>query len=874
MFDANSVNSVQDLMNVLSEDPTPVIHTLLKDLIDELERQEYLGDIVRQLVEKCFELLDGNKNVQPTRTPFGPAATRSVFDNFLSPTVVLNSLLRDKRVAAVVAALPFFHLPPNWPTSIPNIHQIPQMYLHNPVYIENSSIKGTAMEHRTLLGRVLRVAPDMHDSKVVEMFKDSFRQPRNVVEGKINEVRSRVQSIQDMAADVLLSLLKEKTAKSQAIEWLMNSAILNQEVEKDRPSPLIGASSGFMVNLGAVALRLAAPVMDDREKLKKVDFYYLFSNDGNNLYPQDLTKLMPTNCLTSLVPNISIPAEPSNVKDPTFISQSFFMCWRILHLGMVPQCNRYVNTLRGLNHYAHGLETGDPHAVHYFVLKMVTDIQLLHPDLLRRVVTMCSAAATRFMEVLETTESYQRDTVNRSVWLLSPLDLTEDQKTLLLRLPEHMIDDIMTMLLFVSKTAPSILRDAPLDGVLSMILFFLRRPWAVQSPHLRAKFGQVLYHVFLPVADRGREEMYTHQPSVDGPQTSLLSAHLDAQKFLAPALLLLYGDVERTGFYEKLSNRRSIMVVLKHLWTLPTHRPAFQGIATINVDTTHLQDETTGSSSSAERNQNSFVRFANGLLNETNSLVATTLDKLSEIRKIQLLMQNGPEWSSLPEDEKTRIKERHENNENECKGTAGLCLETLNMLNYLTSDPMIRGPFLFDEILPRFTSTLLNVLQRIVGQKSLEIKVDNIESYNFQPKTMLAEVVQAMSHFYDSEAFWKAVAEDSFYSDGSPIRKAISTVSRLGLVTPEIVQNMTFFYDQVQKTRTSLVDLESLVEDAPFEFMDPLLDTLMRDPVRLPTSGTVVDRSTIAQHLLNTEIGKYIGFPMPSFSPYCLNFSL
>ena len=34
------------------------------------------------------------------------------------------------------------------------------------------------------------------------------------------------------------------------------------------------------------------------------------------------------------------------------------------------------------------------------------------------------------------------------------------------------------------------------------------------------------------------------------------------------------------------------------------------------------------------------------------------------------------------------------------------------MLNYLTSDEIIREPFLLDAILPRFTSTLLNVLQR------------------------------------------------------------------------------------------------------------------------------------------------------------------
>jgi ubiquitin conjugation factor E4 B len=177
------------------------------------------------------------------------------------------------------------------------------------------------------------------------------------------------------------------------------------------------------------------------------------------------------------------------------------------------------------------------------------------------------------------------------------------------------------------------------------------------------------------------------------------------------------------------------------------------------------------------------------------------------------------------------------------------------MLNYLTSDSVIRKPFLLEEILPRFTSTLLNVLQRIVGAKSLEIKVDNMESYNFQPKQMLAEVLSTIVHFYNLPEFHIAVAQDSFYRDGSAIRKAISTSSRLRLVTEENTIRLKEFYELVRNCRMSVVDLDKLQEDAPFEFVDPLLDTLMKDPVRLPTSGTVVDRATIAQHLLNVETG-------------------
>ncbi len=51
-----------------------------------------------------------------------------------------------------------------------------------------------------------------------------------------------------------------------------------------------------------------------------------------------------------------------------------------------------------------------------------------------------------------------------------------------------------------------------------------------------------------------------------------------------------------------------------------------------------------------------------------------------------------------------------------------------------------------------------------------------------------------------------------------------------------------------------------MVMDAPDEFLDPIMSTIMRDPVMLPTSGNIVDRSTITQHLLNDETGRYAAF--------------
>lgn len=776
----------------------------------------------------------------------------SIFDDFQGPVRMLQSFVKDKRIARLFVHQDSFMLSSPASVSI-DPTKVHPMFLRDPSFIFANGIKGAAIENRTLIGRILHLAPTVLDRKFAELFKDITQQTRSVFDGKINDVRSVLQFVRIATSDIVLTLLKAGgEAKHQTLEWLKSAIVSNFEAGKDRPSPLIASSDGFLINLSTVLLSLVGPILDDGEKLKKVDFSYVSSVEGKSIFPSELTRLCQP---SSLGLSEYVAQVNDSTKEFTFISQSFFMAWRILHLGVVSQCNKYVQILRGLNHHHDGLATGDPHAVHFFLSKTAVDIQILSSGFVRDIMSFCASASEKLISVLETSETYQSTTVNGTSWLLSPDDLSSHQKEFLLQLPEHFVDDLVTMVLFVAKSSPLTMRELPLDSLLSLTVYFLRRPWAVQSPHLRAKFGQLLYHVFLPVSERGVEEMYTNVKAVDSRNTQLLASHLDSQKFLAPALLLLYGDVERTGFYEKFSNRRSIMIVLKHLWTLPSHRAAFQGIALTNVDTSHLETSSVDVLGNSGPNNSSFVKFANGLLNETNALVSTTLDKLAEIRKVQLQMQNVNEWNRLTEDERKQIQERHEQNEMECRGSSGLCLETLNMLNYLTSDPVIRGPFLLDEILPRFTSCLLNVLQRLVGNKSLELKVENMEAYSFQPREMLREVISAMVHFCDVEKFWTSVAQDSFFNDGIPLKKALGTVSRHNMVSVEEKTKMSQLVANVQSVRANVVNLEALAADAPSEFLDPLLDVLMRDPVLLPTSGNIVDRSTIAQHLLNNETG-------------------
>ena len=55
---------------------------------------------------------------------------------------------------------------------------------------------------------------------------------------------------------------------------------------------------------------------------------------------------------------------------------------------------------------------------------------------------------------------------------------------------------------------------------------------------------------------------------------------------------------------------------------------------------------------------------------------------------------------------------------------------------------------------------------------------------------------------------------------------------------------------------------EELFANAPDQYLDALLSHLMTDPVKLPHSGQIVDRSTIARHILSDQTDPFTRDPL------------
>lgn len=136
-----------------------------------------------------------------------------------------------------------------------------------------------------------------------------------------------------------------------------------------------------------------------------------------------------------------------------------------------------------------------------------------------------------------------------------PLPLPAALPPLAGHLREQFVEDTMDYFLFlVTQCENADIDAALLDSLLTFLIAFTSNLNVVRSPHLRAKFGDVIFQIFLPDAAR-HEQRSAVSRAVAARADMLLRSHSGAHKFLAPSMSRLYGDVEQCGFEEKLVHR-------------------------------------------------------------------------------------------------------------------------------------------------------------------------------------------------------------------------------------------------------------------------------------------------------------------------------
>ncbi|KAK7497939.1 hypothetical protein BaRGS_00010810 [Batillaria attramentaria] len=368
-------------------------------------------------------------------------------------------------------------------------------------------------------------------------------------------------------------------------------------------------------------------------------------------------------------------------------------------------------------------------------------------------------------------------------------------------LPEYYLEDIADFLLFVLQYMPDVLADPGTGSVLQLLIVMICSQNYIRNPLSACKTGG------------SRPKAYKINQA--------LLMHELALSFLTPALMQFYVDVESTGasseFYDKFTIRYHLAIIFKSMWGIPAHQAKF------------IQEADNG---------RQFVRFVNMLINDMTFLLDESLDSLKRIHEVQDLMDNATQWNAIPR----------------CRSYLTLATETVEMFHYFTEK--IKRPFLTETLVDRLAAMLDFNLQQLCGPKCKDLKVKNPAKYGWEPKKLLNTLTDIYLHL-DCEDFATAIRSYSkeLFDD------AITRMMKARIKTDSEIEHFRSLQERVQKIVIQHMEAEEDFGDIPDEFKDPLMDTLMKEPVKLP-SGAIMDRAIITRHLLNSQTDPFNRMPL------------
>uniref|UniRef100_A0A8C1P055 Ubiquitin conjugation factor E4 B n=1 Tax=Cyprinus carpio TaxID=7962 RepID=A0A8C1P055_CYPCA len=672
------------------------------------------------------------------------------------------------------------------------------------------------------------------DTKVGDKF---FSGPAITVENTRVVSQSLQHYLESARGDlfkILHNILLNGETREAALSYM--AALVNRNVKKAQmqTDDKLVSTDGFMMNFLWVLQQLSMKI-----KLDTVDALYIFHPKCRLNVSTEETRLNAT--MEDLKSWLSeLHEDPSKFSEPKFPTECFFLTLHAHHLSILPCCRRYIRRLRAirdLNRTVEELKNSEnqwkdsPLASRHREMlkrcktqlkklvrsKACADAGLLDENLLRRCLQFFSMVIQLILRMVE--PAYPGVT----------LPLNPEIPKCFAALPEFYIEDVAEFLLFIVQYFPQVLYETCTEDIVTFLVVFISSQNYIKNPYLIAKLVEVLFvtnPAVQPRTQRFFEMMENHPLSINQ---------------LVPALMKFYTDVEHTGatseFYDKFTIRYHISTIFKSLWQNINHQGTF------------LEEFNSGKQ---------FVRYINMLINDTTFLLDESLESLKRIHEVQEEMKNKEQWDQLPRDQQQSRQSQLTQDERVSRSYLALATETVDMFHILTKQ--VQKPFLRPELGPRLAAMLNYNLQQLCGPKCRDLKVENPEKYGFEPKKLLDQLTDIYLQL-DCARFAKAIADDQRSYSRELFEEVISKMRKAGIKSTIAIEKFKLLLEKVEEIVARNSQSEMDYNDAPDEFKDPLMDTLMTDPVQLP-SGNIMDRAIILRHLLNSPTDPFNRQPL------------
>ena len=129
-------------------------------------------------------------------------------------------------------------------------------------------------------------------------------------------------------------------------------------------------------------------------------------------------------------------------------------------------------------------------------------------------------------------------------------------------------------------------------------------------------------------------------------------------------------------------------------------------------------------------------------------------------------------------------------------------------------------------------------------------KIDNAKKLGLHPLVMITDLVNIYINIADYDGICREICEDDrSYTDDLLIDLG-TTAKKHHLVSDDSLKLMENLINKLIELQNNKEEMEKLLKDLPDEFQCGLTCDMMKDPVQLPNSGSVVDRKSIKQHIM------------------------
>ncbi|XP_019349526.1 ubiquitin conjugation factor E4 B isoform X2 [Alligator mississippiensis] len=707
-------------------------------------------------------------------------------------------------------------------------HPMCSLVVSLPLWLPKSLSPGAGRELQRLsyLGAFFSLSVFAEDdTKVVEKY---FSGPAITLENN-RVVSQSLQHYLELARlelfKILHNILLNGETREAALSYM--AAVVNANMKKAQmqTDDRLVSTDGFMLNFLWVLQQLSTKI-----KLETVDPTYIFHPRCRIILPTDETRVKATmEDVTAWMAELY--RDPSQFSEPKFPTECFFLTLHAHHLSILPSCRRYIRRLRAIRELNRTVEDLKNNESQWKDSPLATR----HREMLKRCKTQlkklvrckaCADAGLLDENFLRRCLNFYGMVIQLMLRILDPaypnmkLPLNLDVPKVFAALPEFYVEDVAEFLFFIVQYAPQVLYEPCTQDIVMFLVVMLCNQNYIRNPYLIAKLVEVMFMTNPAVQPRTQKFF------------EMIENHPLSTKLLVPSLMKFYTDVEHTGatseFYDKFTIRYHISTIFKSLWQNIAHHGTF------------MEEFNSGKQ---------FVRYINMLINDTTFLLDESLESLKRIHEVQEEMKNKEQWDLLPRDQQQARQSQLAQDERVSRSYLALATETVDMFHILTKQ--VQKPFLRPELGPRLAAMLNFNLQQLCGPKCRDLKVENPEKYGFEPKKLLDQLTDIYLQL-DCARFAKAIADDQRSYSKELFEEVISKMRKAGIKSTIAIEKFKLLAEKVEEIVAKNARAEIDYSDAPDEFRDPLMDTLMTDPVRLP-SGTIMDRSIILRHLLNSS---------------------